>query len=582
MPINAQKSYHLQLHALDKDSLFIKEKLDYTTIHSDSLSVLLELRQILNQLQQKAYWEASVDGWLIQDSLYQVWLHIGKSYQWAKLKNGNVEQSFLNQVGFRERLYENKVFDYKKVLELQEALLQYAENNGYPFAKVCLDSIQIQEGIVTAQLMMEKNQLVFIKDIQIEGTANISEVYLMNYLGLKKGTPFSREKVAKIKNRIKELPFLKESKDALVVFEADQATIKLFLEKKKASQFDFVVGFLPTTSTVNNESVRRFLITGSFKGEIQNPFGFGERIYAEFERLRPETQQLGLEFSYPFILDLPFGVHASINQYKRDTTNNNVAIDFGLQYLLEGNNYIKIFWNNTTSNLLAIDTAQILRQAMLPNNLDIKNNAFGLEYAMQQVDYRFNPRKGWSMLLRASAGVKNISKNSKILELSNEETDFNALYDSLGTSIFQYKIDSKVAVYIPLFKLFTFQLSNQTGVILAKEKILQNEQYRIGGNRLLRGFDEEAIFASIYSVFTAEYRLLIGQNSYTYIFGDYGYVKDEFKTDKSNDFPLGFGLGINFETNVGIFGVNLAFGRRLANPIDFSTPKVHFGYISLF
>ncbi|MCB0566000.1 MAG: hypothetical protein KDD01_16640, partial [Phaeodactylibacter sp.] len=72
------------------------------------------------------------------------------------------------------------------------------------------------------------------------------------------------------------------------------------------------------------------------------------------------------------------------------------------------------------------------------------------------------------------------------------------------------------------------------------------------------------------------------QNSYLYAFGDYAYVEDKTSTKNITDQPYGFGAGITFETAVGLFGVSLAYGKRLDNPIDFSAPKVHFGYVSLF
>lgn len=581
-PMWAQQQVLLKLHAFDQDTFFIKKNITYQNKHKAAITIPDELQQIVKQLHQKAYLEASIDSLSVQDSTHHAWLHVGKTYQWATLRNGNVEAAFLNQIGFRERLYQNKPFVYQKIIQVQDDLLTYAENNGYPFAEVWLDSLVIQNGELSAELMMKKNQLVFIKDIIIKGKVKISKTYLENYLGLKKGMPYNKAKVLKIRDRIKELPFLKEDKDVSIKFEEDQATIFLSLKKKNASKFDFVVGFLPPPQNLPNQPARPFLLTGSFNGEMQNQFGVGERLYAEFERLRPETQQLGVEFSYPFILDLPFGVDASIYQFKRDTTNNNVSLNVGVQYLLEGGNYVKAFWDNTSSNLLEIDTLSIKNRGELPSNLDVSRSAFGLEYVLQKLDYRFNPRKGWAMLLRGSAGLKNIKKNSKILDLSTDEVNFSALYDSLGTRSFQYKIDTKLETYIPIAKLFTLKLANQSGVLLSDNLVLQNEQYRIGGNRILRGFDEESIFATFYSIFTLEYRWLIGQNSYFYAFGDYAYVNNPLQLNQQEDDPLGFGVGINFETGVGIFGLSLAVGRQLGNALDFGSPKVHFGYVSLF
>ena len=49
------------------------------------------------------------------------------------------------------------------------------------------------------------------------------------------------------------------------------------------------------------------------------------------------------------------------------------------------------------------------------------------------------------------------------------------------------------------------------------ETMFQNELFRIGGLKTLRGFDEESIFASVYSIFTLEYRFILEQNSYYYM-----------------------------------------------------------------
>jgi hemolysin activation/secretion protein len=117
---------------------------------------------------------------------------------------------------------------------------------------------------------------------------------------------------------------------------------------------------------------------------------------------------------------------------------------------------------------------------------------------------------------------------------------------------------------------------------LTPSPISQNEQYRLGGSRLMRGFDEESLFATRYMVGTLEYRLLIGRNSYFYTFGDAGYIQNFTRTTRASDTPIGFGAGITFETKVGLFGVSLAVGKQAANPIDFRNVKTHFGYVSLF
>jgi outer membrane protein assembly factor BamA len=111
---------------------------------------------------------------------------------------------------------------------------------------------------------------------------------------------------------------------------------------------------------------------------------------------------------------------------------------------------------------------------------------------------------------------------------------------------------------------------------------LENEKYRIGGYRMLRGFDEEAIYTPFYSIFTTEFRLLLSQNSYFNLFTDVGIVEDEQKGAGNIDVPVGFGIGVALETRGGIFSLSYALGRNLDNKIQVRNGKIHFGFVSLF
>lgn len=574
--ISAQKQYTLRLLSLDQSPEFLAERIQHKPVYPDTVSLKTALKEVISQLQSQSFLEASVDTLLRQDSVFTAFLHVGAPYRWALLRNGNVEEALLSQVGFRERLYRNKPFSIRQIAKLQESLLRQVEDNGFPFAQIRLDSIRIREGQVQAQVMLERGRFVPIKQIKVSGDVRISKVYLENYLGLKTGTPYNRSKVLRLRERLRELPFLEAESDPTITFEEDGAVINLALKQKRASRFDFLIGVLP-----NSAQTGRMLITGSFLGELNGQFGQGERIYVKFEQLRPQTQLLDLQFNYPYLLGLPFGADLQFNLYKRDTNYLDVAYTAGVQYLLEGGDYLKAFLNNRSSVLLNVDEAKLLQMQALPDTLDVSRSAFGVEYVRRQLDYRFNPRRGWSLMLHADAGVRRIRRNPEI-----ENIDLGFLYDSLQQRAFQYRLEGKIEGYFPLFRRTTLKTALQTGWIISSQDIYANEQYRIGGNRLLRGFDEELVFATNYAVLTLEYRLLLQQNSYLYTFADYARVDERTSNTlpgtSTIDFPYGFGAGITFETSAGVFGVSLAFGSRKNNPLDFGAPKVHLGYVSLF
>ena len=568
----------------EKDSLiFIKNQPNFPAKLMDSVAIASLLRGVIGDFHKQAYLESSFDFISKKDSILTLKFHLGNRYEWAQLRNGNVSEAFLAQVGYREKLFENKAFIYSEIADIEEKLLSYAEDNGYPFAQVWLDSIVIQNSQISAALMMKTGAVFKFDTIHTEGLVKISSTYLQNYLELKKGAFFSRSKILQISRRLADLPFLSERKKPTITFkENNTATINLFLENKKASRWDFLVGVQPNTTTNGSQ---KFTVTFNGNADFQNLLGLGERIFANFENLRPQSPRLNLKVTYPYILNFPFGFDGSFDLYKRDSVYIETHLNLGTQYMLGGNDYLKLFWNNYKSNNLIINALQIIQTKQLPATLDILTNTFGLELSKQKLDYRFNPRKGWSVVLRGSAGVRQVRKNSDILNLkdsSDSTFNFSKLYDTLSLKNFQYTISSQSAYYLPFLKRGVLKIGIQGGFIFTTSPISQNEQYRIGGNRILRGFNEESIFASRYAVGTLEYRFLLGRNSYLYAFADVGYVEDVTRTTRRYDTPIGFGAGITFETKVGLFGFTLAAGREQGNPIDFRNTKTHFGYVSLF
>lgn len=581
------QTWHLRLVPIDADSIFLSKNLKYNARFTDSASVANELKTIVAQLHILSHLEASIDSTARTDSFLTAFLHVGTVYEWANLQNGNVPEDLLNRSGFRPKLFNEKPIRFVEIQKTEERLLQQAENNGFPFAKVWLDSIRFDNipppdnskkdkkpvtTAVTASIFLNLGPLVVFDSLNLTGTAKISRNYLRQYLGIHEGEVYSRQKVLRIRQRLRELPFLQEKKNAVVTFEESKANLLLNLEKKKASRFDFLLGVLPD----NGRPEQRLLITGTFNAEFQNQFGLGERIYVAFERLRPQTQRLEVAFSYPYMLQLPFGLDLKFNQYRRDSSYTDVIGELGIQYLFEGGNYLKAFWNSTASNLLTVDTVAI-QQGRFPNQLDVRNRSFGLEANWQSLDYRFNPRSGWVALLKGSAGIRQIERNQAILAVSE------SFYDTLPNRSFRFLLEGRLERFQPLFQRSALRLAVRAGAIFSEDGIYQNEQFRIGGNKLMRGFDEESIFSSQFAVSTLEYRLLVGQNSYFYAFSDYGIVIDQRIGQPSRTGrPLGFGAGLTFETTAGVFGISLAVGRQSGVPLDFRNPKVHFGYVSLF
>ncbi len=464
---------------------------------------------------------------------------------------------------------------------LMDSISVIYEDSGYPFPKIVLQHIEFEVDTMIGYFTMESQGQYTVKRLVNDGDARVSEVFLRRYVGLRKGKLYSRSWIAnEIPRLLNQLPYAQQRKEPVVLFDSAQAEVHVFLQKRSSSRFDFVLGALPGHSETGS-----WVITGSALLDLQNAFGRGERAVLIFQRLRPETQEIKASIEYPYPLDLPFGMDVAFQLYSRDTAYRDLGFQVGWSYRMSGNNYLRAFWHTFQTDLLKPNLDQIRILKRLPAALDVRSQLFGIEGHWERLDDRFNPRKGWRWRATAAAGRREIPINASIQKLSdpdNPNFSFSNLYDTLNRQSSQWKFVADVSYFVPLAAQSTLHLAYKGGWLINDASLFRNELFRIGGNRLLRGFDEESIFASFYHVFTTEYRFLTGPYSHLFAFADVGWLDNQTSETVLRDTPIGFGIGLTFDTSLGLFGLTLAQGRQQGNPWDFRATKLHFGYVSMF
>ena len=522
-----------------------------------------ELININKQLSSRSFLTNSVDSIIVDSSNFVAYFHLGKQYKWTSLRTQTIDEGVLSKIGFRDKLYNNKPFNQKQLHNFYEKVIAFYENNGYPFASIRLDSVVVENNTLSGLVHIEKNNLYKIDSVIIKGTATVSDQYIKNYIRIKENDLYNESAVRKMSTRIKELPFVAEVQPPKIYFNEKNTKIVMLLKKKNASRFNGILGIVPD----ENGKVR---LNGDVKLNLMNSFRKGEEIGFNWRAIQNNAQDLKLNLVYPFLLNSPFGLDYSFNLYKKDSTYIDIFNKIGVRYILKGNNYFSLFYHNKTSNLLTQTGFASL--TVLPSFADISTQLYGIGVYNANLDYRLNPRKGYEIDIKGSLGNKKIRKNAQI----NEQ-----LYDGLNLNSTLYTLNSDLALYIPLRKRSVIKLGVQTGYTF-NENLFDNELLRIGGLKTLRGVDEEAIFASFYSIQTLEYRFLLEQNSFLYLFTDAAYYEKNTKDNFLSDRPYSFGLGISFETNAGIFSVSYAIGKQFDNPVQFRSAKIHFGFISFF
>ena len=569
--------YNLVVHY--KDS--IKEPLP--VLLKSKFSGLDQANNYINSLTKlfanKGYLVSSVDSvWYLQNNVH-IDFYVGKKYNWIQLRTTNIDKSLLSKVGYAVKNFAEKPLNISEIDLLKERLLTYYENEGFPFAAVYLDSIAINDDKISASLMVNQGLVYRIDSINNYGKLKLKTKFLQQYLNIINGSVYNREKLKGVDKRMLELPYAQTEQPSSLNMLGSGSILNLYVNNKKSSEVSAIFGFLPDANNTG-----KLQVTGDVNLDLKNVFNAGESLLLKYQALQPKSPRLNLGYEKPYFLKSPFGLGFLFELFKKDSSFLQVNAQLGLQLNLTNKQSGKILVQWQTSNLLqgGIDTNAIKFNKKLPVNIDVKSVNVGITYEFRNTNYRFNPLTGSDVTLTALTGIKNIKKNNDILALKTTGFNYDKLYDSVKLKSYQLRFKIAAAHYFKISKSNTFKAAVNTG-LYSSPTVFRNEVFQIGGYRLLRGFNEESIYATRYAVVTAEYRSLLSLNSYLFGFIDIGATQAKFQNVNAQNFFTGMGLGIAYETKAGLLNLSLAVGKRNDVPFNIrQASKIHFGYVNYF
>ena len=578
----SQKKYTLHYVLSGKDTSYALEKLGIKSSFDGKELAAVYLNALPATLLAKGFPAASIDSVFYDSTDAKVKVYLGEQYKWVQINDDSVDKKLLDATGWNAKQFNNKKNDFSLLQQQEERILNYYENTGYPFAEVSLDNVEITGDQLKGNLKVKKGPLYHIDSIRVYGKVKIKNIFLQNYLGITNGVIYNNQKLKSVSSRLKELPYIQEQQAWDISMLGSGSILNLYLQPKRSSEINVLVGFLPGNTTTGKTQV-----TGDVHLNLKNALGSGENILVNWQQLQPQSPRLNLGYNHPYIFNTLFGIDFSFDLLKRDSSYLQLNGIIGLQYILSANQSGKIFYQNQHSYLLSggVDTNRVLSTRTLPPDIDVGSGNFGISYSFINTNYRPNPRKGNDFEITATAGVRKVTKNNDIVNLKdpfNPGFDFNSLYDTIKLKTYRLRFQASGDHYTSLGKSSTLKTAVNIGWYQSPQ-VFRNELFQIGGYKLLRGFDEESIYANRYAVFTLEYRYLTGINSYFFGFSDVGFTKTEFGTNNfTNNFISG-GIGLEFETKFGLLNLSYAIGKRDDVKFDIrNSSKIHFGYINYF
>lgn len=578
---SALAQYSLKVVCVDKDSLFNQKNLGIASNFKTRDACVDYVYKLPAQLESKGFYSSSIDSIYFDSLGAKIHLYLGDSYHWSRIHVTRADATIANSSGWNDKKLTGKSSGFPEIQNAQQQILDYLENNGYPFAKISLDSVSLEHGKLEANLKIDKGPLYRIDSIRLNGTAKISNTFMQRYLSIQDGSIYKKEKLQNISRKIRELPYLQEDQAWTLTMLGTGSILNLYLKPKKSSQIDVLVGFLPNNDQLTSS---KLLVTGEANINLKNPFGNGESIGLNWQQVQVKSPRLNLYFQQPYLFNTPFGLNVSFDLFKKDSSYININGLLGVQYTNSATRTGSVFIQSTSTNVLNVDTLQVIASRTLPVEADVSSISLGVSYEWNNTNYRFNPISGNELQLVATVGTKTVHKNSQISKLvdpSDSGFSYDALYDTVKLNSYEFRVKLNFAHYFKFSRASTLKFGANGG-IFQSPTIYRNEAFQIGGYKLLRGFDEESILASQYAVGTLEYRYLIAQNSFLFGFVDYGWAKNNIPGYNLNNTYLGFGAGMAFETKAGIFNISYAVGKRDDQSLNFRQAKIHLGYVNFF
>jgi outer membrane protein assembly factor BamA len=549
--LRSQGNYKIEYTSDDYKKVKANAPLEF----KDSLSALNYLKELRLFGVKKGYLTCSLDSLYFEERKCRVVFYVGQKFGSIELRlKSSSENQNLHKGRFNEKLIQKIPF---KPIELSRFIRSAQDeilNNGHPFGRINLQNISYNGEHISAELNIETGRTYHFNKIILKGDSSISEIFISSLIDIKSGDLYNESKLKSITTKIKQISFLKEIKPHELLFTDKGCDVYIYLQSNPVSSVNGTIGLQP------NPITNRVGLAGDVNLKLLNVLKRGESAILNWRSIQSATQSMNVKINYPFLFRSPFGIDAQLQLYKKDSTFLELKSTLGIQYFLKGGNYLKAFYQNYASNTLSGASGN----SNFNNLSNVSSNSYGLSLFNRQLDYIPNPSKGYTFFLEGSIG----SRKSKISDTS-----------SVAKSTV-FRVNFTTEWFLPISRRNIIRFATVNEFYYAPE-IYQNELYRFGGQNSLRGFNEDELFASAKSVLTIEYRFLLDRNSNLFVFYDQAYYENS-GTKYSRDHPFGFGTGLSFGTNLGIFSVSYALGSQMQNAILLNNGKIHFGYIAYF
>jgi len=457
-----------------------------------------------------------------------------------------------------------EIFNLYEIENIIDNLLSDFENEGFPFAAVRIQSVYLyddstsEDHLADIYLSLDEGNKSTIDKIEVTGNTSTKDYVIVRELRIEQGEEYSQVKVENLPRRLNKLRFFDPVPvPSFYLNSKNDGVLQIKVKERNTNNFDGIIGYIPPQN--ENESG---YVTGMVDITLRNIFGTGRAAAISWEKLTRVSQELELKYLEPWLFGYPFNLNARLFQRIQDSTYVQRIIGGGIEYL-------------ATEDISA--TAFVLAEQVIPTTREVQvftvyNSSSITTGVGLTIDLRDDP-------LATLSGF--IFENSYSYSAKTINGPPEYISEGLETEINLQRITAGLGAYFEVFPRNVIAL-RVNGKELSGPFFEQSDLWRFGGTKTVRGYREEQFLASRIAWTNLEYRLMLSQRTYTFVFFDSGYYLlepiPEIGILRAEDFIFGYGIGIALDTAIGLLGVSFAF----ADGDTFSEGKIHFGIINEF
>ncbi len=493
------------------------------------------------------------------------------------LKIDEGEPTFISNVNFSSndslqlktflpvfRFLQGQIFDKNEIEEYISDALTRLENNGLPFAVFTITSVHFyydsteDKNFTDLYIKLTTGNESKIDKIEVQGNESTRNYVVIRELRIEPGEQYSQDKIEELPRRLNRLRFFDPVTTPQFYMDSDDNGVLLItVKERQTNNFDGIIGYIPASN--DNESG---FITGLVNVSLRNLFGTGRAAAFRWRKIDRNSQELELKYLEPWLFSFPLNLNVDFYQRQQDTIFVQRTISGGLEYLA----------TEDVSAAVVVSSESIIPTLSEEPVFTVFNSTSLTTGVNLKIDTRDDP-------LAPTSGILFINSYKFSKKNINGPPEF--ITPGTETEINLQRFEATLALFFELFRtqVIAFDINGRE---LRGPFFEESDLYRLGGTNTLRGYREDQFIGNRIYWTNLEYRFFLSRRTFAFLFFDTGYFlrnADENRNIlKQEAFKIGYGLGINLETAIGVLGVSFA----LAKGDSFSDGLIHFGIINEF